>query len=222
MIQTGIVNLDRILGGGIPKKSVVVITGSPGTYKTLLSSYIMLNNVKKNTGVYISLDQSRDDLLEHCRSAEILEENSDMNIIDFDDFLNETHIENFKDILKSLKTAIENEKKKNKNFRMVVIDSLNTLIALNGDDNVREFLFDMFQWLKSMNLLTILVSDIENSEYEEDLSFLSDGIIELKNRDTENSFETRVRVRKLRGTKHLTDYFAIDLYNGVFNIGMLR
>ena len=36
-IETGVNNLDQILGGGLPKTSVTVISGPPGSGKTILA-----------------------------------------------------------------------------------------------------------------------------------------------------------------------------------------
>ena len=56
-ISTFIEGFDEVLGGGIPKGSVVLISGSPGTMKTTLAFSMLYHNVKANNskGIYISL-----------------------------------------------------------------------------------------------------------------------------------------------------------------------
>jgi len=44
-IQTGIRNLDELLGGGLPKGSVTVLGGPPGAGKTILAQQICFHGV---------------------------------------------------------------------------------------------------------------------------------------------------------------------------------
>ena len=44
---TGINELDNILAGGLPKGSVTLVTGGPGTGKTILSIQFILNGATK-------------------------------------------------------------------------------------------------------------------------------------------------------------------------------
>src|SRR4051812_5515294 len=43
-IETGVRNLDAILGGGFPKHSLVIFAGDPGAGKTILSHQIGFHN----------------------------------------------------------------------------------------------------------------------------------------------------------------------------------
>ena len=66
-IPTFIRGFDDKLFGGIPKGHVVLIAGEPGTMKSSVASYILYNNAKEKgtKGVYISLEQGRDSLMDH-------------------------------------------------------------------------------------------------------------------------------------------------------------
>src|SRR5690349_6393143 len=44
LFSTGIAPLDKIMGGGIPPYSVVVLAGEPGSGKTILSQQILFAN----------------------------------------------------------------------------------------------------------------------------------------------------------------------------------
>lgn len=43
-VTTGIKNLDDILGGGLPKGSITLLTGIPGAGKTTMAQQICFNN----------------------------------------------------------------------------------------------------------------------------------------------------------------------------------
>lgn len=62
--QTGIGALDRLLGGGIVKQSLVVLTAAPGTGKTALASQIAESIARSGQDVvYLNLEMSREYML---------------------------------------------------------------------------------------------------------------------------------------------------------------
>ena len=50
MVETGVSNLDRILGGGIIRRSLMMIIGAPGTGKTLLAEQIAFHGAARLPG----------------------------------------------------------------------------------------------------------------------------------------------------------------------------
>jgi KaiC/GvpD/RAD55 family RecA-like ATPase len=65
VILTHIEGFDQYLKPGIPWGSVCMVIGGPGTLKTTFTFTILYNNMKLNNlkGLYISLEQSKDSLL---------------------------------------------------------------------------------------------------------------------------------------------------------------
>src|SRR5688572_29815897 len=62
-LPTGIVGLDYILKGGLPKNWLHLIEGSPGTGKTTLGLQFLLEGARLGeTGLYITLSESREEL----------------------------------------------------------------------------------------------------------------------------------------------------------------
>src|SRR2546426_2259314 len=57
-----------LLSGGIPKGSVVLLAGAPGTMKSSVAFTALFNNaLRGRKGVYISLEQGRDSLVHHMK-----------------------------------------------------------------------------------------------------------------------------------------------------------
>jgi len=58
---TGIAGLDEVLAGGIPRGRVVLISGGPGTGKTILSTQFLINGIKtyNENAVFVSLEESK-------------------------------------------------------------------------------------------------------------------------------------------------------------------
>src|SRR5438309_1459030 len=59
ILQTYVDGLDRVLGGGIPKGSTVLVAGTPGTMKTSLILWMMHENARAHgtKSLYVSLEQ---------------------------------------------------------------------------------------------------------------------------------------------------------------------
>lgn len=61
---TGIKGLDEILQGGLPRNRIYLLQGEPGAGKTTLALQFLLEGAKKGeTGLYITLSETRDELL---------------------------------------------------------------------------------------------------------------------------------------------------------------
>ncbi|TLZ53544.1 MAG: hypothetical protein E6K17_09555 [Methanobacteriota archaeon] len=63
-VKSRIDGFDDVLGGGIPRGSVVLVTGLPGTMKSSLGWSILLNNAKDDGAkcLYVSLEQTKPSL----------------------------------------------------------------------------------------------------------------------------------------------------------------
>lgn len=62
-VSTGISGLDKILKGGLPKNRLYLIQGDPGTGKTTMGLQFLLDGEQKGeTGLYITLSESREEL----------------------------------------------------------------------------------------------------------------------------------------------------------------
>ena len=62
--STGIEGLDFILKGGLPKNRLYLLQGNPGTGKTTMGLQFLLDGAARGeTGLYITLSESRDELI---------------------------------------------------------------------------------------------------------------------------------------------------------------
>ncbi len=69
-LSTGVKELDRILGGGIPRGFLVAVAGEPGTGKTILCLHFAWQGVLEGDRVvYVTTEESRGSVL---RQAEVL------------------------------------------------------------------------------------------------------------------------------------------------------
>lgn len=69
-VPTGISGLDELLGGGYPRGRVILITGGPGSGKTLTTMQFLIDGVERfdERGVFVSLEESRYHLINEMRN----------------------------------------------------------------------------------------------------------------------------------------------------------
>ncbi len=67
-IQTGIINLDELIEGGVPKGSITLVSGSPGTGKSILAQQFIHHGASLGEkGLYVSLEQRIPEVFEHAK-----------------------------------------------------------------------------------------------------------------------------------------------------------
>lgn len=224
-LPTYIEGFDEMLGGGIPRGSVVLVCGTPGTMKTSLAFHMMYSNVKANgsKGLYISLEESHEDLKAAMQDLGMSGiDDMELYILDVSKIrLEHKEEETSKNWLDILTTYIDQRVKVNK-FDLVVIDSMAALYSLSHMDNPRRELFHFFGFLKTLSATTFLVSEMSHGSdrygtYDED--FLCDGILFLKLFEAGISdVQLRVRCVKMRRTKHEKGYYRLLLSEKGFQI----
>jgi circadian clock protein KaiC len=75
-LQTGIPNLDLVLGGGIPRGSILMVIGAPGTGKTMLAQQLAFHLGAQNQAtVYLTgYSEAHEKLLLHTRGLRFFRE----------------------------------------------------------------------------------------------------------------------------------------------------
>jgi len=215
-VQTYVEGFDEALAGGIPRGSVVLVAGTPGTMKTALTFSILFENVKAGSrALYISLEESQEDLRASMADLGMTGlEDLELYILDIGRIrLEHKEEELAKNWLEVLQKYIEQRVRVN-NFDLIAVDSLEALYSLSRLENPRRELFHFFGFLRSLNATSFLISEIPSGgrdgygRYDEE--FLADGILHLKHAtvgDTE--VQLRVRCVKMRRSKHEHGDFAL-------------
>jgi circadian clock protein KaiC len=70
-LSTGTEGLDALLGGGFPKGSIVLITGNPGSGKTIFSTQFLYKGaiVRRERGVYVSFAEAKHEFVGNAKSV---------------------------------------------------------------------------------------------------------------------------------------------------------
>lgn len=224
-VKTYVEGFDDALGGGIPKGSVVLVAGTPGTMKTAVTFSILYENAKAGSkALYVTLEERQEELRASMESLGFTGlEDLELYILDIGRIRLEHREEelqrNWIDILQKY---IDQRVRVN-GFDLVAIDSLDALYSLSHLENPRLELFHLVGFLKSLGGTSFLISEIPPGNdgrvgrYDE--AFLSDGIFYLRHFEKgETRVQLRIRCIKMRRTRHEHGYFALLRENGRFRI----
>ena len=69
-IPTGIAGFDEVLGGGVPKGRVMLVSGRTGTGKTVLLNEFLYQGITQlnENGVYVTFEENPKDIITNVRS----------------------------------------------------------------------------------------------------------------------------------------------------------
>jgi KaiC/GvpD/RAD55 family RecA-like ATPase len=193
-VPTGIQGLDEILNGGLIKNRHVLLTGGPGTGKTIMCYEYLYKGAEvfNQKGLFVSLELSPERVVE---SAKIL-----FNW-DWDKHLNKNIIvtriqRNDLDNITSIVGAYVNEH----GIERVVVDSLTLLrLYFRNDDAYRSNLIELYEFLSSLSCTTIVTSEKSYARRED--------VINLYLLPRKNDRIRVLEVLKMRDTNHSLSMF---------------
>ena len=174
----------------------------------------------------MSLEQSRASLLDHTEGLgyRLDDAGENLSILDlaalrkkFTGPVEQPWMDLFKLYTKGLQTSF--------GYRLLVIDSLDALEILARFHDVRRELFSLIRWLHDVEATTFLLGELPSEDgsasgrqvfakHKEE--YLADGVLHLRlARQGEFGMQRQIRIVKMRGTRHETDYHALVFDNGL-------
>jgi circadian clock protein KaiC len=194
MITTGIKKLDKLLGGGFPSKTTILVSGGPGSGKTLFALKFLMDGVmKKEKCCYVSLNETREELLRACKGIETLgeaEKHIGKNFaIEHIPLGENITMKKFIDIIASYPK-----------IDRLVIDNVNKLLIFaDNDRSYRIHLSELVRSLKSMGCTLLLCETRgENTDTGNGESFECDGVVSLSFLELEEKPMRTMTVHKMR------------------------
>jgi circadian clock protein KaiC len=218
-VPSGVKGLDEITGGGLPKGRPTLVCGGPGCGKTLFAMEFLVRGAIEHgePGVFVSFEESREELAANVGSlgfdVQRLETQKKLAIdhvrVERAE-IEETGEYNLEGLFVRLQHAVDSV-----GARRVALDTIESLFsALANETILRSELRRLFRWLKERQLTTIITAErgaasLTRQGLEE---YVSDCVILLDHRVTEQVSTRRLRVVKYRGSVHGTNEypFLID------------
>lgn len=214
LITTGIDELDKILGGGIPKGSTVSIKGPSGTYKTLITLNIAVHNALRGKKViFTSYKESKEQIIDYI-------ERLGYNYNDVKDRLTITSINPIYVSLRSLYNALLKLLKEG-NYDIRVVDGAEVILDLYPAKERLRFLITILSSIKSLGITEIVVYSQDNDVLKDmyRLDALSDIVLATRIIVRDKEIKREIGVIKSRGIKALTNrFYPIEFKNNTINI----
>lgn len=223
---TGIPGLDDVTGGGLPTGRCTLVCGPAGCGKTLLGMEFLVRGVTKfgEPGVFLAFEESVADL-----TANVSSMGFDLGQMVDDQMLALEHIElcggemeetgdwDLEGLFLRLGVAIDSV-----GAKRVVIDTIENLFsAFQNTAVLRSELRRLFEWLKQRGVTAVITGErgegsLTRHGIEE---YVSDCVIVLDHRVTEQRSIRRLRILKYRGSVHGTDEYPFLI--GEFGLSVL-
>jgi len=204
-VKTDIPGLDSMIGGGFERKSVIIVSGTAGSGKTILSLQFLYNGATNynEPGLYVTFEEQKETIFKHMLSFgwdfAQLERERKMVFLEYpphevDRFISEG--------------AVIEDMVRDYGIQRVVMDSITSFMLLYNEEYRRRQVF-----LKTMEILrkwgctTLLTSEGMGTEDGEvktrfGVEFLADGLISIHSIKKGGVKEFALEVVKLRAAPH--------------------
>lgn len=196
-VKTGVPGFDALVSGGIPKYNLVVVSGDPGSGKTIFCMEFIYAGAKKfgDPGVFVSLEETREDILRLGKlfgwnfEELIAEKKIEIITVDLYDF------DQLKDIIEDTINRIGAK-------RLVIDPGVIFRLYFNKELEARKKILELGKMLRESKCTSIITN--ETSTTNSDLfgleEYVADGVIILYHKKIKDKFVRSIAVIKMRGT----------------------
>jgi circadian clock protein KaiC len=217
--RTGISGLDEITYGGLPAGRPTLVSGGPGSGKTLLGVSFLVNGAQSfgEPGVLVTFEENAEELARDARSLgydlnKLVEQKKllvDYVHVDRSE-IEETGEYDLEGLFVRLEHAI-----KQIGAKRVMLDTIETLFGGLKDVGIlRAELRRLFRWLRDRHITTIVTAERGEQMFTRQglEEYITDAVISLDHRVHEQISTRRIRIVKYRGSTHGTNEypFLID------------
>ncbi len=209
--STGIPGLDELIQGGFPIPSTILVAGEPGTGKTTLAVQSLFHAAREGgTGIYLAAISEPPWVVQSFLS----------NFEFYDQQLVDNHQVVFADVGSSLVYEPENLMERLQHTvetygpTRLVIDPITPIreILERKGINDREFMHNLFAYLKTLSCTTIITAEQNYSTIPSSLEgYMVDGVIVMSYPEEDGIRRKYIEVLKFRGTDHVTGRQLLDI-----------
>jgi circadian clock protein KaiC len=211
---TGIQGLDEVIGGGLPTGRPTLVCGAAGCGKTLFAMEFLVRGATQynEPGVFMSFEETAEELTKNVASLGFdLDRLSASKKLVLDyvrverSEIEETGEYDLEGLFIRLDHAI-----KSVGAKRVVLDTIESLFAgLPNALILRAELRRLFRWLKDRGMTTIITGEKGEKTFTRQglEEYVSDCVIFLDHRVTDQLSTRRMRVVKYRGSTHGTNEY---------------
>lgn len=222
---TGITGLDEITGGGLPKGRPTIVCGGAGSGKTLLGIEFLVRGAAEydEPGLFVAFEETPEELTVNVASLgfDIPGLVADKKLFLDHIYIDRSEIEetgeyDLEGLFIRLGYLIDSI-----GAKRVVLDTVEALFGALSDSYIlRSELRRLFNWLKQKGVTAVITAErgdgtLTRHGLEE---YVSDCVILLDHRVTEQVSTRRLRIVKYRGTAHGTNEYPFLIDQDGFSV----
>jgi circadian clock protein KaiC len=211
---TGIIGLDEVTEGGLPRGRPTLVCGPAGSGKTLLAMEFLVRGITEfgEAGVFVAFEETREDLVANVASLgfDLEQFEADQKLVlDHINLVPSEMVEagewDLEALFIRLGASIDAV-----GADRIVIDTIETLFGAFKDvATLRSELRRLFLWLKARGVTAVITAErgdgmLTRHGIEE---YVSDCVIVLNHLVTDQTSTRRLRVLKYRGSLHGTNEY---------------
>ena len=235
-VKSGIPDFDKLVDGGFPKNSIILITGPPGSGKTIFGIEFLYKGATEygDKGYFISLEMSKDEI--HLQANQMgwdlksVENMMDVVFVESKYQISGSNV--FGPLINNIKAS---------GAKRIVLDSLNSFIDFyipkiiksqpslgyaGSTAVIRYAVFYLMEELRKIDATIILISDAcpqkdhINYSFDGVSEYLCDGIINLTYLKVGGNYSMTLEIPKMRLTAQEKDFIPYEITDSGIALNM--
>jgi circadian clock protein KaiC len=216
-VATGITGFDEISRGGLPRNRTTLVTGGPGTGKTVFALQTLINaaQMHQNPGIFVAFEEDAHGILANAATfGWHLSAATKSPIFFLDARLSPTTVQSG-DFELSGMLAILEAKKHELGAGLIVFDGIDVLLALlqNPGAEMRE-IYRLRDWVARNQLTAIITTKIDEETSRHAnygfMQFMVDCVIRFDRRSEQSIAVRRLEITKFRGSDFSPGEFPLS------------